>query len=130
MAKRTRHYPEGQYLYVAYPGLVQKVAVVARGTAGYVFKKNKKKDPYVVENVGGSAHGERYVIESAELHEDPLSASRASGVAFGEQEEEEDLEDNPIGGDDDEEEDYEEEDDEGFDEDDEAEEDEESDEEE
>lgn len=89
----AKYYRPGDVKWVAYPDGVARVEVVQRGSRGYVLRNGAKLDnPYVV-NEGG----ETYVLSEADLHDNPVEASKAVARMRGElglsefEEEEEEL---------------------------------------
>jgi len=89
-------------MWIAYPCEIDSVTIIAKGTAGRVFKRGSKpKDPYVVFD-----GDEEFVVGSGDLFDSPVAAGIASAkIAQAEKidcKEEEDESSNPIGDEDDE----------------------------
>ena len=116
----ARRYKPGDVKWIAYPDGVARVEIEERGSRGFTFRDGKKPDnPYVVND-----GDDRYVVGEAELHDNPVDASKdvakmrsKLGLAeLGDDEDDEDdeeLEENELDDEDDEE--FEDEDDEELD---------------
>lgn len=114
--KRDHHY------WVAFPQRISKVLLIRKGVSGRKLRQ-PISDPHLVE----SEEGDQFVVAGAQLFDTPMAATEASikyakelGVEpMREQNEEQELEDNPVDLDEEEEEDSDDDSDDDSDEDDE-----------